>query len=67
LTWPPNTAAEHVAPAVFFGEQYRVLQPGGVCLMQSARRGFRQTAPCIKAQSAFEQEVWDRAAWALIP
>ncbi|MBE6999910.1 MAG: methyltransferase domain-containing protein [Ruminococcaceae bacterium] len=42
-----NTVSEHVEPSAFYGEQYRVLKPGGICLVLSARRGFNQDAPCL--------------------
>ena len=32
-----NTVQEHVAPDSFFGEQYRVLKNGGICLVLSGR------------------------------
>ncbi len=56
-----NTVAEHIEPSKFYGEQYRVLQKNGVCLVLSARRGINITAPCISEQSAFEKEIWKRA------
>ena len=31
-----NTVQEHVEPSAFFGEQFRVLKPGGVCLCLSS-------------------------------
>ncbi|NLG88359.1 MAG: class I SAM-dependent methyltransferase, partial [Clostridiaceae bacterium] len=34
------TVQEHIEPAKFFGEQYRVLKDDGVCLVLSARRGI---------------------------
>lgn len=55
-----NTVAEHIAPEAFFGEQYRVLRPGGVCLMLSARRGVNLAAPCVEEDSPFEAECWQR-------
>ena len=55
-----NTVAEHVEPSAFWREQYRVLKPGGVCLMLSARRGINHLAPCLAEQSEVEKEVWAR-------
>lgn len=55
-----NTVAEHIEPSAFFGEQYRVLKPNGVCLVLSARRGINIVTPCIAEQSAFEKEIWAR-------
>ena len=42
-----NTVSEHVEPSAFYREQSRVLKPGGVCLVLSARRGFNHDAPCL--------------------
>lgn len=61
-----NTVQEHIEPSKFFGEQYRVLKPGGVCLVLSARRGINIQAPCIKEQSEFEKEIWARTEKALM-
>ena len=33
-----NTVQEHMEPSAFFGEQYRVLKEGGVCLVLSLKR-----------------------------
>ena len=55
-----HTVSEHVEPGKFFAEQRRVLRPGGVCLMLSARRGIDIPAPCIEEQSEFEIELWQR-------
>lgn len=57
-----NTVAEHIEPFAFFNEQYRVLKPGGVCLVLSARRGINISAPCITEQSNFEKEIWERVS-----
>ncbi len=57
-----NTVQEHIEPTKFFGEQLRVLKPGGICLVLSARRGIDVTADCIAEQSCFEQEIWNRIA-----
>ncbi len=57
-----NTVAEHVDPARFFAEQYRVLRLGGVCLTLSARRGIHAPAPCVNGQTDFEREIWDRVS-----
>ena len=54
-----NTVQEHVEPAAFWGEQLRVLKPGGVCLCLSARRGLRIAAPCL-AETAEEKAFWER-------
>lgn len=55
-----NTVQEHIEPSIFFGEQFRVLKPGGVCLVLSARRGVNITADCVAEQSSFEEEIWAR-------
>lgn len=56
-----NTVAEHIEPAHFYGEQYRVLKENGVCLVLSARRGINIPAPCISEETEFEQDIWRRA------
>ena len=53
-----NTVQEHVEPTVFWGEQRRVLKPGGVCLCLSARKGLHYIAPCLET-TAEEKEFWD--------
>ena len=55
-----NTVAEHIEPAKFYGEQYRVLKENGVCIVMSARKGINIAAPCIKEESDFEKEIWER-------
>ena len=55
-----NTVAEHVEPSEFFGEQYRVLKEGGVCLVLSTRHSISHTAPCIAEESAREKELWQK-------
>lgn len=54
-----NTVAEHIEPSAFYGEQYRVLKPGGVCLVLCCRRGVCLSAPCLQ-ESDFEQAIWER-------
>lgn len=54
-----NTVVEHVEPSAFFGEQLRVLRPGGVCLVLSSRRGIEVRAGCLEP-SAREREFWKR-------
>lgn len=69
LSFPDNTfdvtisytVQEHVEPSKFFGEQYRVLKDGGVCIVLSVRRGITVYAPCITEQTEFEKEIWNRA------
>lgn len=56
-----NTVAEHIEPSAFFGEQYRVLKNGGVCIVLSGRRGIHHDAPCVAETSEFEDEIWMRA------
>ncbi len=55
-----NTVQEHVEPDAFWGEQLRVLKPGGVCLCLSARRGLHAAAPCLEPTEA-EREFWASA------
>jgi len=52
-----NTVQEHVEPGSFFGEQYRVLKRGGICLVLSARRGINIASSEITETSAFENEM----------
>jgi len=54
-----NTVQEHVTPDSFFGEQYRVLKPGGVCLVLSGR-GHRAINYSVNEISDFEKEIWQR-------
>ena len=56
-----NTVAEHIEPSQFYGEQRRVLKENGVCLVLSARKGIHIPAPCIAAETPWEQELWQRA------
>ncbi len=55
-----NTVQEHIEPSRFFGEQYRVLKPNGICLVLFVRKGINITADCIAHQSSFEEEIWKR-------
>lgn len=54
-----NTVSEHVRPDSFFGEQYRVLKKGGVCLVLSARKGINIPAYCL-SDSAYEKAFWEK-------
>jgi len=56
-----NTVQEHIEPSAFWGEQRRVLKPGGVCLCLSARKGIRCSAPCM------EPSEEEKAFWAAQP
>ena len=56
-----NTVAEHIEPSKFYGEQYRVLKAGGVCIVLSVRKGLYVPAQCIREKSDFEKEIWERA------
>lgn len=56
-----NTVQEHIEPSEFFTEQFRVLKPGGVCLVLSARRGIYIEAECISEQGEFEKMIWEKA------
>lgn len=55
-----NTVAEHIEPAKFYSEQYRVLKENGVCIVLSARKGINIAAQCIKKESDFEKDIWNR-------
>lgn len=55
-----NTVAEHIEPAKFYQEQYRVLKENGVCIVLSARKGINISAPCIREESDLEKEIWKR-------
>ncbi len=55
-----NTVAEHIEPGAFYGEQRRVLRPGGLCLVLSARRGVTLRPACM-ADDEFEQAFWAKA------
>lgn len=54
-----NTVQEHVEPGAFFGEQLRVLRPGGVCLVLSSRKGLHAAAPCLAWDEA-ERAFWEK-------
>ena len=54
-----NTVQEHVEPLAFFGEQLRVLKPGGVCLVLSSRRGLHVGAPCLEWDEE-EKAFWGK-------
>lgn len=56
-----NTVAEHIEPSKFYGEQLRVLKPGGKCLVLSSRRGINIKPSCVIEQSDFEQAFWEKA------
>ena len=55
-----NTVAEHIEPSKFYGEQLRVLKPGGVCLVLSSRKGININPNCITFNE-FEQLFWKKA------
>ncbi len=54
-----NTVSEHIEPSRFYGEQLRVLKPGGVCLVLSARKGIHVTADCL-TPCEYEKQFWDK-------
>ena len=56
-----NTVSEHIAPALFLGEQYRVLKNGGRCIVLSSRKGIVHRAECLD-ESEYEAEFWKKAA-----
>ena len=55
-----NTVCEHIEPSAFYGEQFRVLKHGGVCLVLSSRKGIT-VAPDCYALSEYEKEFWKKA------
>ena len=56
-----NTVSEHVEPSKFYGEQHRVLKPGGVCLVLSYCRAINRTPACLEPQTC-EKSFWDKAS-----
>ena len=56
-----NTVSEHIAPDAFFGEQMRVLKKGGVCLVLSARKGYRQKSE-FECETEFEETFWKKVS-----
>ena len=52
-----NTVQEHIEPSAFWGEQYRVLKPGGLCICLSTRKSIVCTAPCLEATEE-EKKFW---------
>ena len=54
-----NTVSEHIEPSVFYGEQQRVLKPGGVCLVLSSRKGININPSCITFNEN-EQQFWKK-------
>lgn len=54
-----NTVSEHIAPDDFFGEQYRVLKPGGACIVLSVRRSIQMEAACF-AEDDVERAFWQQ-------
>lgn len=56
-----NTVSEHIAPDAFFGEQMRVLKKGGVCLVLSARKGYRQKSE-FECETEFEEAFWKKVS-----
>lgn len=55
-----NTVSEHIEPSAFYGEQLRVLKPGGICLVLSSRKGIISVPEC-EMFGEYEQEFWERA------
>lgn len=55
-----NTVSEHIEPSKFFGEQMRVLKPGGICLVLSSRRGITSKAECLE-MSDTEKKFWQKS------
>lgn len=55
-----NTVAEHIEPSKFYGEQLRVLKPGGICLVLSSRKGIN-IQPDYMAYNEYENRFWKKA------
>ena len=55
-----HTVSEHVETAAFFGEQYRVLKPGGSCIVLSSRKSICVKAPCLQPDET-ERAFWEEA------
>ncbi len=57
-----HTVLEHISPKEFFGEQYRVLKPGGVCLILSSRtqKSINIVSDIVVNSSDFEKEMRTR-------
>lgn len=55
-----NTVAEHIEPSKFYKEQLRVLNPGGICLVLSSRRGINIPADCL-SPTEYERRLWEKA------
>lgn len=55
-----NTVSEHIEPSKFYGEQLRVLKPGGICLVLSSRKVINLAPGCV-TQNEYEQEFWRKA------
>lgn len=55
-----NTVSEHIEPSRFYGEQLRVLKPGGICLVLSSRKGINLNPSCI-TYNEYEQQFWKKA------
>ena len=57
-----HTVQEHVEPDKFYGEQYRILKPGGICLVLSAgRRSIQIPSGAVSKTSDFEKEMHSKA------
>lgn len=54
-----NTVSEHIEPSEFFSEQLRVLKPGGICLVLSARKGITAPPSCV-APDKYEEKFWSK-------
>lgn len=55
-----NAVSEHIEPSQFYGEQLRVLKPGGICLVLSSRKGIHLT-PGYITWNEYEQAFWKKA------
>ncbi|MHB1483349.1 MAG: class I SAM-dependent methyltransferase [Saccharofermentanales bacterium] len=55
-----NTVQEHIEPSKFFGEQFRVLKEGGICLVLSSRKSINIVSEAISKSSDFENEMYKK-------
>lgn len=54
-----NTVSEHIETTAFYGEQMRVLKKGGVCIVLSVRKGYRQKSS-FEAPTEYENAFWEK-------
>lgn len=63
------TLCEHVEPSAFYVEQRRVLKDNGICLVLSARTGFKHDAKCLESteeEKKHTSEIFSKVKKALV-